>query len=279
MRLNTLTTVFAFSALRLTAAYLLARYCFDFSARQAMFLVLFAACTLEAMRFRIWAAKRFEPFKIWVQPNYRRVLADLGFPDGPHEFASLLQYSHVTGDDLDNGVSCIVLSFDHDRGCHRVFWPDEKSYSSRIERRIAELDLDALPFASKFSAGCRKGNGALKARFGLRQVSEGICLFMRIDDEWWRNRWEQEETRPTFLSERPALWGDIEITLAVIPHTELQRFYNWYPLLPGVSESKRQAALGAVNATTCYGPTEFWMGFGLNTRYASVSHEQLDQGL
>jgi hypothetical protein len=88
------------SAMRLVGVYCLAKYACDFSTVQAAFLTVFAALSIEASYLRRSAAKRFQPFSLWIQPDYLKILTDAGLLSNAIEWGDLLKAKGVSGDDL-----------------------------------------------------------------------------------------------------------------------------------------------------------------------------------
>ena len=59
--------------------------------RQAAFLTVFAALSIEASYLRRSAARRFQPFNLWIQPNYKTLLMDAGLLADESEWWELLK--------------------------------------------------------------------------------------------------------------------------------------------------------------------------------------------
>lgn len=231
---------------------------------------------METGYLRRSAARRFQPFRFWIQPNYGTILLDAGLLADESDWPELLRA-------LDNpryltdGITCSVLSYNLDSGAHVVAWPDWNGYTSRPEHFLAEIALESLPLARAFPAGCRPGKG-LKASFGIRAGGAGLQFFMRIDSQWWRARWAATpEAEPPFDETADSLNGVVNLTVALLPHAEFQHLYNWRPMRRGVSSKQRVQTLAALEWKTDYEPMGSIQGYGISHRYVSVTHEAVDQ--
>ena len=127
-----MTKSLIWAAIRLAGVYCLARYACGFSVSQAAFLTLFAAVSIEAAYLGRSAAKRFQPFSLWIQPDYLKILTDAGLLSNESQWGGLLTANGVSGDDLLKGARCWVLSYNVDSGTHVIAWPDWKTYTSRL---------------------------------------------------------------------------------------------------------------------------------------------------
>jgi len=90
-------------------------------------------------------------------------------------------------------------------------------------------------------------------------LPHGLHIVMRIDDIWWKARWaESSAGKPSFSENRDpfeypnAPAGDlahVELTVAVIPHAELQHFYRWKPISASVLSRRRRRTMKALGWT------------------------------
>ena len=242
------------ATIRLIAVYWVARYTCDFSAIQSLFLTTLAALAIEARYFRHSAAKRFQPFSLRIRPNYRDIFTDASFLPSEHDANerdwTLLVKSQAEGDVAWDGVACFVISYNLDSDTHVIAWPESKGYSCRFEFPLSTFDIESLPSAARFPAGCRAGNSRLKVRFGVVPGRHGLNVFMHVDSKWWAAHWT-EFTRPELSFD----WGEdghgeAYITVGVVPNAELQCFYNWRPMQAGVSLKMRARAMEALGWRT-----------------------------
>ncbi len=268
------------SAIRLVGVYCLARYACDFSTVQAAFLTVLAALSIESSYLKRSAAKRFQPFSLWIQPDYLKILTDAGLLSDKSEWGDLLNVNGVAGDDLYKGATCWVLSYNVDSGTHVIAWPDWKTYTSRLEHFLAQIDLESLPLAAAFPAGCRAQNGKLNAWFGIKPGRMGLKVFMRIDEQWWKERWASSGgEEPPVVEDVESLDGTVTLTFAVIPDVELQYSYDWRPIRGSVSLKQRRRALEAFGWKSDYDQEYGIQGSGISHPYITVSHEPVDRNL
>lgn len=268
------------AAILLVGVYCLGKYACDFTTPQALFLTVLAALPIEASYLRRSTAKRFEPFRLWIHPDYLKILMDAGLLSNESEWGDLLKANGVSGDDLSKGASCSVLSYNVDSDTHMIAWPDWKDYTSRLEHFLAQIDVDSLPLARAFTAGCRAGGSSLNARFGIKLGRFGLHLFMRIDDQWWKERWAGSiVAKPSFGEDVESWNGVVNLTVAVIPYAELQFLYHWKPVRRSVSPKQRRRALETLGWKTDYEPMDDIHGCGISHRYVQVSHEPVDRFL
>lgn len=260
-------------AIRVAAVYCLARYACDFSDPQAVFLTVLATLSIE----RFLAAKRFQPFSLWIKPNYATILMDAGFLAEEGEWQELLkaQGEEAETKDLTDGVMCFVLSYNVDSGTHVIAWPKWKTYTSRLELSFAPIELESLPSAAALPAVCREGYGRLTARFGIKPGWMGLRIFMRINDRVWKERWAGATgTKPPFdESEVDPYYGTVDLTIAVIPEC----FYEWKTTWGSVSLKQRRSTLAALGWKTDYEPEFPMQAYGISHRYVTVTHEPIDQ--
>jgi hypothetical protein len=244
---------FTLASARLAAVYWIARYECDFSASQSLFLTALAALAVEARYLRQSAAKRFQPFSLYIWPHYRDILTDAGLlaieRDANEREWQLLIKSQADGSIPWDGVTCFVLRHNFAANNHLIAWPESKNfrYSSRLTFPLGQLELEPLPLAAAFPAGCRAGNSRLKAGFWAQPGRAGLELTMRIDDKWWAARWAgTADTKPSFGESARSWEGTTNLTIAIIPYAELQCFYNWQPMQAGVSPKRRARAMEAL---------------------------------
>jgi hypothetical protein len=129
--------------------------------------------------------------------------------------------------------------------------PRRQFFSSQLEFGFGQFDLESLPQAQRFPAGCHAGNGRLNARFWAEPRGGGVHVLMDMDAKWWAARWDGcTDAKPAFLREAVYAWrgagGIVELTVAVVPYAELQRFYCWMPKWGIVSLRRRDRAMEAL---------------------------------
>ncbi len=254
------------SPVRLAAVYWIASHECAFSVAQSVFLTVLWAVGIEARHLRRVAAKQFVPFSFSIRPNYRSILTDAGLlandPEGNERDWQLLIEAQAEGEIPWSGTECQVIDYNSDSDKHVIAY--QHSYASfanphpRESRRyfygsvlafgFGRFDLETLPLGKAFPAGCHAGNGRLKAGFWAEPRGAGVHVLMDIDHEWWAARWaNSKDAKPSFLREYVQSWyGTVELTVAVIPFTELQRIYRWIPRWGIVSLRQTKCAMEAL---------------------------------
>jgi hypothetical protein len=256
----------------LLGTYVLCRYACDFTLWQSLLIVVLTSSVVN-LYSRSTQLKHFQPFHIWLKPNYGLILRDAGVLDQGNDWGQLMQTPTRTVQEyLDDGVSLFALAYDPANQTHLVAWPDAKRFSSYFDYSIASIDVSILPAVSAYPSGCERGNGSVKARFRVR-AGAGIEIVMIIDEAWWNNRWNTCPA-PRFQSVTP-LMGDVEIVVASIPFEELQSCYAWYPYGRVVSLDQRDKARGRLGWSEDFRPGSQIHGWGISHQYATVTHEAI----
>ena len=277
------------SPIRLVAVYWIASHECAFSVVQSIFLTVLWACGVEARYLRRMAAKRFVPFSFSIRPNYRAILTDAGLlkndPERNERDWAVLIETQGESEIPWSGTECRVIDYNSDSDRHVIAYeqsfasfanpqprePRRQFYSSRLEFGFGRFDLESLPLAKAFPAGCHAGNGRLKAGFWAEPRGAGVHVLMDIDYQWWTARWANPtDTKPLFLREDVQSWrgagGIVELTVAIIPYLELQRFYHWNPRWGVVSLRQRNRAMESLG----------WHADWIDEGAAVYTHKYLD---
>ena len=218
---------------------------------------------------------------------------------------SEFEADRFNGAALAQGVEGVVLAYNPDSRSHTVVWlpnrsssgnagednpvftsPSRIDFSTAIKYPLARIDLDllGLPLALMYPAGCRT-MGGLTAHFEIKPGRHGFQILMRINDQWWKARWaESPAGKPSFSERRDPFefhngpnesLANVELTVAVIPYAEFQRFYRWRFALD-VSARRRRKALKALNWTAEEHDFGGWSQFRtIEHVYVTVYHEPL----
>jgi hypothetical protein len=270
--------------LAVACVYWVARAVCGFSIPQSVFLAAFAGLVLAASHLRQLAARRFQPFSFWLQPNYRAILTDAGLlsresETNEQEWALLMQANAEETAQWDAGAECFVLSYDVNADRHLVAWPAWKTYTSRLDVPcLTRVEVESLPLAKAYPARCRKANGKLRAALRITQNRTGISVVLELDDEWWAARWvDSPSVKPSLKEWIDPFSGVVQLTVATIPLAELQASYCWEPSVMKVSRGRRDRAREDFGWKEDYKPIypTVW-GFGISHRYATVTHEPID---
>ncbi len=280
---------FFWSPVRVAAVFWVARHGCSFSVYQSIFLTVLWAFGIEARHLRRVAAKQFVPFSFSIRPNYRTILTDAGLlardPEGNERDWTALIDAQAEGEIPWSGTECRVIDYNADSDRHVIAsecsyasfsnpHPQEFRryfYSSVLGFHFGRFELEALPLASAFPAACRGAGSSLKAGFWAEPRGAGVHILMDIDYTWWAARWaNSSDTKPVFLRENVEAWrgagGVVELTVAVIPYMELQRFYHWIPRWGTVSLRRRNRAMESLG----------WHADWVDGGVAIYSHKYLD---
>lgn len=291
-----MTSSLIWTAILSAVVYWLARYECEFSAPQSIFLTAFAALSVEAHYLSHSAGKRFRPFSLWIQLHYRTILTDVGLLSNEGN-ANEVEWTALIGAQSNNAIpvdrTCYVLSYNFDSGTHLIAWPESKArhppgtmpgwpdYSSRLTFGLGEFELESLPLAAAYPAGCRTVS-TLTAEFIVKPGPHGLHIVMRINDIWWKARWAGSSAgKPSFSEHRDPFefrngpaedLAHVELTVAVIPHAELQCLYRWRPTSASVSAGRRRRTTEALGWTILDSRGDQNSAHFLSHKCAEISH-------
>jgi hypothetical protein len=256
------------TVVRVAAVYLVAQYC-GFSTLQAVFPALFA----ELLLSRHFKARRFKPFRLWIQPNYQAILRDAGVLGEDGEWGELLKASDLSENELRDGTTCWVLSYNLDADTYTIAWHESESnwYTCHFDLCIVDFDFESLPSARYLPVVIQQ------ASLKLTHSRVGLALVLEVPDDWWKARWANyPDDKPSFAEEVDPMYRTVSITVAAIPHQELQYPYAWHPKRDRVTLGQRRNALAAFGWKSDYEPEYSSIGGrGISHRYASVTHEPI----
>jgi hypothetical protein len=193
--------------------------------------------------------RKFTPYWVWVRLNAYELLEDFKLVSGhPEEWKAIRESLESSTEHrvLRDGLRFTVIRESEDLTHTMIYWNNYGTFLSEIRFYIDMSPIQAPSDPSEDHPGPPKCPPAeFFIRAGGSAKVAALCLGLRVPQRWWEHV-KAECPAPIEQGSNPLI-GCVELTLAVLPYTEFDMYWQPQPTDWSLERERKQRVKAQVN--------------------------------